>query len=255
MKSLSPASGITSRALKSEGTLVSGPEVLLTTVSQVDPIYVNFNVNEQQVLQIREQLRKEGLVADPDNQTLRRISFVSVSPRVSLPPNAVQTPTIGGGSDLAHVSLLSGIDLSDPRRHDLLLTTTRPTLIGVFRSHGYETFGFYPSVSWDWPDRAWYGYDRYVEGRPLDYRGPTFDNWWKIPDQFSFARFEQLYPRDSRTPPRFVFAATISTHVPFIRVPPYQPDWQRVLGAALLLAGLQDRASEAADNVADAAKN
>jgi hypothetical protein len=143
----------------------------------------------------------------------------------------VRSPTIGGGSDLAHVSLLAGIDLSDPRRHDLLLTTTRPTLISVFRSHGYETFGFYPSVSWDWPERAWYGYDQYVEGRPLDYRGPTFDNWWKIPDQFSFARFEQLYPRDARTPPRFVFAATISTHVPFIRVPPYQPDWQRVLGA------------------------
>jgi hypothetical protein len=141
----------------------------------------------------------------------------------------VRSPTIGGGSDLAHVSLLSGIDLSDPRRHDLLLTTTRPTLIGVFRSHGYETFGFYPSVSWDWPERAWYGYDQYVEGRPLDYRGPTFDNWWKIPDQFSFARFEQLYPRDARTPPRFVLAATISTHVPFIRVPPYQPDWQRLL--------------------------
>ena len=143
----------------------------------------------------------------------------------------VRSPTIGGGSDLAHVSLLAGIDLSDPRRHDLLLTTTRPTLISVFHSHGYETFGFYPSVSWDWPERAWYGYDQYVEGRPLDYRGPTFDNWWKIPDQFSFARFEQLYPRDARTPPRFVFAATISTHVPFIRVPPYQPDWQRVLGA------------------------
>ena len=142
----------------------------------------------------------------------------------------VRSPTIGGGSDLAHVSLLSGIDLSDPRRHDLLLTTTRPTLISVFRAHGYETFGFYPSVSWDWPERAWYGYDQYVEGRSLDYRGPTFDNWWKIPDQFSFARFEQLYPRDARTPPRFVFAATISTHVPFIRVPPYQPDWQRVLG-------------------------
>ncbi len=107
----------------------------------------------------------------------------------------VRSPTIGGGSDLAHVSLLAGMDLSDPRRHDLLLTTTRPSLIGVFRSHGYETFGIYPSVLWDWPERAWYGYDVYVEGRTLDYRGPTLDNWWKVPDQFSFARFEQLYPR------------------------------------------------------------
>ena len=142
----------------------------------------------------------------------------------------VRSPTIGGGSDLAHVSLLSGIDLSDPRRHDLLLTTTRPSLISVFRSHGYQTFGLYSSVSWDWPERAWYGYDVYVDGRTLDYRGPTLGNWWKIPDQFAFARFEQLYPRPPSAPPRFVFAGTINTHVPFGPVPPYQPDWQRVLG-------------------------
>ena len=38
----SPVSGVSSRALKSEGTLVAGPADLLTTVSQVDPIYVNF---------------------------------------------------------------------------------------------------------------------------------------------------------------------------------------------------------------------
>jgi hypothetical protein len=142
----------------------------------------------------------------------------------------VRSPTIGGGSDLAHVSLLAGMDLSDPRRHDLLLTTTRPSLISVFRSHGYQTFGLYSSVSWDWPERAWYGYDVYVEGRTLDYRGPSLGNWWKVPDQFAFGRFEQLYPRGPTAPPRFVFAATINTHVPFGPVPPYQPDWQRLLG-------------------------
>lgn len=42
----SPVSGVTSRALKSEGSLISGPDVLLTTVSQVDPIYVNFGLSE-----------------------------------------------------------------------------------------------------------------------------------------------------------------------------------------------------------------
>ena len=141
----------------------------------------------------------------------------------------VRAPTIGGGSDLSHVSLLSGIELEDPRRHDLLLTTTKPSLATVFRSHGYQTFGLYSSVFWDWPERAWYGYDVYVEGRTLDYRGPTLGNWWRIPDQFAFARFEQMYPRVPPASPRFVFAATISTHVPFGPVPPYQPDWQRLL--------------------------
>jgi len=44
-----PASGVTSRSQRSEGSLVSGPEVLLTTVTQVDPIWVNFGMpdNEQ----------------------------------------------------------------------------------------------------------------------------------------------------------------------------------------------------------------
>jgi membrane fusion protein, multidrug efflux system len=48
-----PVSGVTSRALVSEGTLVSGPNVLLTTVTQVDPMWVNFGIpdNEQARLQ------------------------------------------------------------------------------------------------------------------------------------------------------------------------------------------------------------
>ena len=48
-----PASGVSGRALRSEGSLVSGPEVLLTTVTRVDPIWVNFGMpdNEQARLQ------------------------------------------------------------------------------------------------------------------------------------------------------------------------------------------------------------
>src|SRR5512145_1451988 len=44
-----PISGITTRAIPSEGTLVSGPNVLLTSVVQTDPIWVNFGIpdNEQ----------------------------------------------------------------------------------------------------------------------------------------------------------------------------------------------------------------
>ncbi|HET7671201.1 MAG TPA: efflux RND transporter periplasmic adaptor subunit [Burkholderiales bacterium] len=47
-----PVSGVTGRALRSEGSLVSGPDVLLTTVVQVNPIWANFGIpdNEQQRL-------------------------------------------------------------------------------------------------------------------------------------------------------------------------------------------------------------
>ena len=48
----SPLSGIAGRAQRSEGSLVSGPDVLLTTVTQVDPIWVSFGIpdNDQQRL-------------------------------------------------------------------------------------------------------------------------------------------------------------------------------------------------------------
>ncbi len=140
----------------------------------------------------------------------------------------VRSPTIGGASDLAHLSLLSGVDLSDPRRHDLLLTTERPTLMSLFRAQGYQTFGLYPAVSWEWPERAYYGFDVYLEGRTLGYRGPGLGPWL-IPDQFSIARLEQLHPRRPGDPPRLVFFPTITSHLPFSPVPPYQPDWARVL--------------------------
>ena len=48
-----PASGITGRSLRQEGSLVSGPDVLLTTITQIMPIWVNFGVpdREQQAIQ------------------------------------------------------------------------------------------------------------------------------------------------------------------------------------------------------------
>jgi hypothetical protein len=140
----------------------------------------------------------------------------------------MSSPTFGGASDLAHMGLLSGVDLSDPRRHDLLLTTGRPTLLSLFRSQGYETFGLYHAVSWEWPERAFYGYDHYIDGPALGYEGPRL-GYWSIPDQFALARYEQMHPRGEQRPPRLLFLATITCHLPFSPVPPYQPDWQRVL--------------------------
>jgi membrane fusion protein (multidrug efflux system) len=49
----SPISGITSRAAVSEGALVSGPSVLLTTVTQTDPMYVIFGMPDREFLAIR----------------------------------------------------------------------------------------------------------------------------------------------------------------------------------------------------------
>ncbi len=62
----SPISGVTSRALKSEGTLVSGPDVLLTTVTQVDPVYANFGLSESEQSRIRGEVAAGKLVLPKD---------------------------------------------------------------------------------------------------------------------------------------------------------------------------------------------
>ena len=56
-----PISGITTRALPSEGTLISGPNVLLTSVVQVDPIWVNFGIPDNEQERIRKQAQDGSL--------------------------------------------------------------------------------------------------------------------------------------------------------------------------------------------------
>jgi membrane fusion protein (multidrug efflux system) len=77
----SPVAGIASRALRSEGSLVSGPDVLLTTVMQVDPIWVNFGIpdNEQARLQKEAEV---GRLSIPKNfQVELRLADGSVYPK------------------------------------------------------------------------------------------------------------------------------------------------------------------------------
>jgi membrane fusion protein (multidrug efflux system) len=62
----SPVSGVASRALRSEGSLVSGPDVLLTTVMQVDPIWVNFGIPDTEQARLSKEAA-EGKLKLPRN--------------------------------------------------------------------------------------------------------------------------------------------------------------------------------------------
>lgn len=142
----------------------------------------------------------------------------------------VRSPTFGGASWLAHASLLSGIDMRDPGRYELLMTTQRPTLVGLFREHGYRTVALMPGLRSPWPEGRFYGFDALYDSRALDYRGPEF-GFWRIPDQFALARLDETEPAGAGSAPRFVFFPTITSHAPFRPVPPYTNDWQALLGA------------------------
>jgi len=78
----SPISGVASRSLRSEGTLVSGPDMLLTTVMQVDPIWVVFGMPDNE--QARQQKEVEaGRLVLPKNgfEVSLRMADGSVHPQ------------------------------------------------------------------------------------------------------------------------------------------------------------------------------
>jgi phosphoglycerol transferase MdoB-like AlkP superfamily enzyme len=153
----------------------------------------------------------------------------------------VTSPTFGGQSVLAHLSLLSGIEVRDSTRYALLMTQKRPTLVSAFRASGYRAVAVMPGMRQDWPEGAFYGFDDIYDAAKLHYGGPEF-GWWRIPDQYSLAALDarelQAHPRK----PLFLFFPTVSTHIPFQPIPPLQPDWPRMLSPSPYDAAPLERA-------------
>ena len=144
----------------------------------------------------------------------------------------VESPTFGGSSWLAHATLMSGFEVREPGSYELLLTQTRETLPSLFAAAGYRSLAWMPGLRNPWPEGGFYGFEAILGESDIDYRGPAF-GWWRIPDQYSLAKLDSVaLSGPPRRAPVFVFFPTINTHIPFKPTPPYQPDWQRVLGPA-----------------------
>jgi membrane fusion protein, multidrug efflux system len=66
-KVLAPISGVTGTVNKSDGSLLSAADSLLTTIVQTHPIYVSFNVSESDFLRLNKQVA-EGKLAVPGSK-------------------------------------------------------------------------------------------------------------------------------------------------------------------------------------------
>lgn len=64
----SPVSGVSSFAVLPVGAYVSTSNSLLTTVSTLQPMRINFSISEPQTLQFRAQQEEKALVVPPDDQ-------------------------------------------------------------------------------------------------------------------------------------------------------------------------------------------
>ena len=142
----------------------------------------------------------------------------------------VASPTFGGGSWLAHISFLTGVEVRDDAANMRLMTQQRETILTTFKKQGYKTIAVMPGMSQPWPEGAFYGFTDIYDYYRLDYKGPAF-GWWSVPDQYSLHKLDELAIAPQPHQPVFAFFPTVSTHAPFIPTPPYQHDWSRLATA------------------------
>lgn len=164
----------------------------------------------------------------------------------------VESSTFGGGSWLAHASLLSGVRIADQGAYQDLLVSDRPTVVRRFAEAGYRTVALMPGLRYAWPEGKFYGFDAIYSAARLDYRGPAY-GWWVIPDQYSLYRLHQIELKRTPRPPLLVVFPTINSHAPFGPLPPYQPDWSSFDTPAKAYTGATTELKDRLDGAALAA--
>jgi hypothetical protein len=200
----------TSPPMKSDLSRAEGADVFLVFIESYGAVSFDHDEIARPLAAARSELESAARAADRD--------VVSAY---------VESPTFGGSSWLAHLSLMSGVEVRDPRTNARLMAERRETLVGVFARRGFRTVALMPGLQQIWPEGVFYGFDEIYGADRLAYRGPQF-GWFAIPDQYSLERLDVLERNRSPRPPLFVFFPTLSTHFPFIPTPPYQPDWSRM---------------------------
>ena len=80
---VAPISGLSSRAMKSEGSLATANDTLLTVISQTDPIWVGFSVSENEQLRLSRGVAAGTLILPKDNayEVTIKLSDGSAFPR------------------------------------------------------------------------------------------------------------------------------------------------------------------------------
>lgn len=136
------------------------------------------------------------------------------------------SPVSGGGSWLAHATLLSGAWVDHEGRHASLMDSGRLTVGEAFRRAGWRTVGVQPGNTEAWPEQMFYGLDYVYDTRNLGYRGPDL-GWASTPDQYSLSVLERAEHGRADRPPLFAQVALVSSHAPWPIIPQVI-GWDRV---------------------------
>ena len=135
----------------------------------------------------------------------------------------MNAPGFGGISWLAHSTLQSGVWANNQRRYDQLVGTNRLTLSDAFDRAGWRTINFAPADDRSWPEgSSFYHYDKLYDRRDMGYQGPGF-NYAPMPDQYMFGALQRLELAKPHHRPLFAEVDTVSSHMPWDRIPQMIP--------------------------------
>jgi hypothetical protein len=171
-----------------------------------------------------------GAILDDGTRRLDAAGFASRSAFLT-------SPTAGGGSWLAHSTLLSGVWINNQQRYSKLLASKRFTLNRAFQRAGWRTVDVEPGLSRPWPQGAFYGSDRLYTAKDLGYRGPTF-NFRSMPDQYTLNTFQKLERSAPDHAPVMAEMVLLSSHSPWAPLP-HLVDWDKV-GDGTVFAGMPE---------------
>ncbi|GAA3451707.1 sulfatase-like hydrolase/transferase [Dactylosporangium matsuzakiense] len=127
------------------------------------------------------------------------------------------SPITGGGSWMAHETLLSGLWVDNNQRSSSLLAGDRFTLNAAFRRSGWHIGGIMPANDRDWPEGKFFQYHDLYDSRNIGYKGPKF-SYVPVPDQFTLAAYQRL-ERQPGHQPTFTEIPLVSSHAPWTPIP------------------------------------
>ena len=137
----------------------------------------------------------------------------------------LDSPTVGGYSWLAHLTLATGIRVTDQLRYKKLFRMRPKTIVHYFVDAGYQTLLVQPATMRD-PGPICYPFHKHRYSWEFGYRGRNF-SWAPMPDQFvlDFIHKNEISKTEG---PLFVEYNLVSGHMPWNDQAQIVPDWNAI---------------------------
>ena len=185
---------------------------LLTSLRGKDVLLVFVEAYGQQAVQGRSFSPEVDAALAEGNKRLASAGFSSRS-------GFLNSATYGGISWLAHSSLQAGLWVNNQDRYNQLISAKRFTLAEAFKRAGWRTVDDDPSNDRPWPQgKAFYHFDQIYNRYQVGYHGPTF-TYASMPDQYIFSALQRLELSKTHRQPLFAEVDTVSSHMPWNRIP------------------------------------